>query len=64
MTSSTANRRRQLETELQGYEQALAEIRSSAGQGANSRALQLQHARLIDRARTELAALDAEDDRA
>jgi hypothetical protein len=63
MSHSIAERRRQIEAQLQDYERALAEIRSSAGQGANSRALQLQHARLIDRARSELAALEAEGER-
>ncbi|RVU14546.1 hypothetical protein [Methylobacterium oryzihabitans] len=56
--------RRRVEDQLRHYERALADIRSSAGRGANSRALQLQHARLIARARTELAALDAEPARA
>ncbi|MEH3143931.1 MAG: hypothetical protein PGN34_00890 [Methylobacterium frigidaeris] len=35
--------RRRVEARFQHHEQALAEIRSSAGRGANSRALQLQH---------------------
>ncbi|WP_157091622.1 hypothetical protein [Methylobacterium nodulans] len=59
MPYSIAERRRRIEAQLQDYERALAEIRSSAGQGANSRALQLQHARLIAQARSELASLDA-----
>ncbi|WP_043749008.1 hypothetical protein [Methylobacterium nodulans] len=60
MPHTIAERRRQLEARLEEYEQAQAEIRSSAGLGANSRALQLQHARLIAQARSELASLDDE----
>ena len=61
MPHSIAERRRRVEAQLQDYERALAEIRSSAGLGANSRALQLQHARLISQARSELASLDVEE---
>ncbi|GJD53412.1 hypothetical protein OPKNFCMD_6187 [Methylobacterium crusticola] len=64
MPHCIAERRRRVEAQIQDYERSLAEIRSSAGRGANSRALQLQHARLIFQARTELASLDAEQDRA
>ncbi|SFV06694.1 hypothetical protein SAMN02799631_04427 [Methylobacterium sp. 174MFSha1.1] len=60
MPHTIAERRRRVEAQLQDYERILAEIRSSAGLGANSRALQLQHARLISDARLELASLDAE----
>ncbi|MFE1602559.1 hypothetical protein [Methylobacterium sp. ID0610] len=63
MQQTIAERRRRAEAQLQDYERSLAEIRSSAGQGANSRALQLQHARLIEKARAELASLDAEQAR-
>ena len=61
MSHSIAERRRRIEAQLEDYERSLAEIRSSAGLGGNSRALQLQHARLISEARTELASLDAEE---
>ena len=61
MSHSIAERRRRIEAQLQDYERSLAEIRSSAGLGGNSRALQLQHARLISEARSELASLDAEE---
>ncbi|MFH6783091.1 MULTISPECIES: hypothetical protein [Methylobacterium] len=61
MLHTLAERRRRIEAQLQEHERVLAEIRSSAGLGANSRALQLQHARLISQARTELASLDAEE---
>ena len=61
MSHSIAERRRRIEAQLEDYERTLAEIRSSAGLGGNSRALQLQHARLISEARTELASLDAEE---
>ncbi|WP_407522927.1 hypothetical protein [Methylobacterium oryzisoli] len=57
MPHRIAERRRRVEAQLQDYERSLAEIRT--GRGANSRALQLQHARLISQARTELASLDA-----
>ena len=60
MPHTIAERRRRVEAQIQDYERTLAEIRSSAGLGGNSRALQLQHARLISQARTELASLDAE----
>ena len=61
MPHTLTERRRRLEAQLEDYERTLAEIRSSAGLGANSRALQLQHARLISQARTDLASLDAEE---
>lgn len=61
MSHSIAERRRRIEAQLEDYERTLAEIRSSAGLGGNSRALQLQHARLISEARAELASLDAEE---
>lgn len=61
MQHRKADHRRQTEAKLASHEQSLKSARGSGGQGGNSRAVLLHHARKISEARDELARLDADD---